>query len=240
MSPFLLLLAKKYIISTGGAAGSFTCTSDSSFNAFVNRYMSANLVGVDFDIEAGQSTTDIANLVARVKTALVTFPNLRFSFTIATLAGSGSGNMLGSAGANVLNGIKSAGLQYSPNLLINLMVMDYGSTASTNCIVVNGQCQMGQSAIAASESLHTFWNVPYSSIELTPMIGGNDSTDEIFTLADVATVSAYAKTKGLGGVHHWSLDRDIDCAPGYASSTCNSYGQAGTLGFTKAFVTKLA
>ena len=147
--------------------------------------------------------------------------------------------MLGSAGTTVLQAIKAAGLSFSPKVLINLMAMDYGSNSANNCVLVNGLCQMGQSAIAAAESLHNYWSVPYSSIELTPMIGGNDSTDETFTIADVATVSAYALAKNLGGVHTWSLDRDNDCAPGYASSTCNTYGQAGTLGFTKAFLQKL-
>ena len=32
---------------------------------------------------------------------------------------------------------------------------------------------------------------------------------------------------------------DNDCAPGSASPTCNSYGQAGTLGFTQRFVNNL-
>ena len=41
------------------------------------------------------------------------------------------------------------------------------------------------------------------------------------------------------GIHFWSLDRDKDCAPGYASSTCNSYGSAGTWGFDNAFMSAL-
>jgi hypothetical protein len=98
---------------------------------------------------------------------------------------------------------------------------------------------MGQSAIAASEDLHSFYGVPYANIELTPMIGGNDTQSEVFTLADVATVSSYAASKGLAGIHFWSFDRDNDCAPGAASSTCNSYGQAGRLGFTTTFLTDL-
>ena len=46
---------KKYIISTGGAAGSFTCGSDAGFETFIQRYNSSRLTGIDFDIEAGQS-----------------------------------------------------------------------------------------------------------------------------------------------------------------------------------------
>lgn len=69
---------KKYIISTGGASGSFTCGTTAGFTSFLNRYMSPNLIGVDFDIEAGQSQAEINNLVARAKEAQAVYPNLRF------------------------------------------------------------------------------------------------------------------------------------------------------------------
>src|SRR5579872_4561925 len=69
---------KKYIISTGGAAGSFTCGSASGLVGFINRYNSSNLIGVDFDIESGQSSAAIQSLVSAVKGAQGTFPNLRF------------------------------------------------------------------------------------------------------------------------------------------------------------------
>ena len=42
--------------------------------------------------------------------------------------------------------------------------MDYG----TQCTMVNGACDMGQSAVNAAESIHSFFGVPYSSIEITP------------------------------------------------------------------------
>ncbi|WP_211251623.1 glycosyl hydrolase family 18 protein [Andreprevotia chitinilytica] len=227
---------KKYIISTGGAAGSFTCTSDANFATFINTYNSANLVGIDFDIEAGQSQADINNLVQRVIVAQQNHPNLRFSFTVATLGGNVSPS-LGTFGVEVMNAIQTYGLK---NYYINLMAMDYGSPGGGNCITdSSGQCQMGSSANQAVIDLHNQYGVPYSQIEVTPMIGGNDSAGETFTLADVATVSNFAKQNGLAGVHIWSLDRDNDCAPGSASPTCNSYGQAGRLGFTKAFLSDL-
>ncbi|HYP31013.1 MAG TPA: carbohydrate-binding protein, partial [Burkholderiaceae bacterium] len=77
----------KYIISTGGAAGSFTCASDADFETFVNRYASSSLAGIDFDIEAGQSSADIDNLVTRVENSQSKHPGLRWSFTLATLGG---------------------------------------------------------------------------------------------------------------------------------------------------------
>ncbi len=44
-----------YIVSTGGAAGIFSCATDAGMETFLGRWASSNLIGVDFDIEAGQS-----------------------------------------------------------------------------------------------------------------------------------------------------------------------------------------
>lgn len=226
---------KKYIISTGGASGSFTCSSDTGFQKFIETYYSANMIGVDFDIEAGQSDWDISNLIQRVKAAQVKYPRLRFSFTLATLGGN-SPQSLGYAGIQVMSAIKSSGLS---NYLINLMTMDYGSPVPSVCTVVNGICDMAQSAISAAKNLNSYWGVPFSQMELTPMIGGNDTQGETFTIGNVFTLSAFAHQKSIAGIHFWSFDRDTDCAPGYASPTCNSYGQGGVLGFTKSFLTVL-
>ena len=233
--PLMLAAGKRYIISTGGAGGAFTCGSDAGFNAFLATYDSPNFVGVDFDIEVGQSQAEIAAIMQRVKTALIAHPRLRFSFTVAT-NGAAGGNQLGETGVVVMQAIKAAGLANS--VYINLMAMDYGTGASV-CAMKGSLCDMGRSAINAAESLHSYWGVPYALIEITPMIGGNDVITNVFTLADASTVSAYVLSKGLGGVHYWSLDRDNDCAPGYASSTCNSYGSAGVMGFGKAFLAAL-
>jgi hypothetical protein len=95
---------------------------------------------------------------------------------------------------------------------------------------------MGQSAIQAALNLHDRLGVPFTGIELTPMIGGNDAQDEHFTLEDVDTMTRFAIQNKLAGVHYWSYDRDNDCAPGFASPTCNSLGNAGTHGFLKRFL----
>ncbi len=227
---------KQYIISTGGAAGAFTCASPTAFLNFIKSYYSAAMIGVDFDIEAGQSQTDIDNLVADVKAAQASYPNLRFSFTVATLGGNVSPS-LGAMGIEVVNSVKSHGLS---NYIINLMAMDYGSSAGGNCVTgSNGQCDMGASAVQAAEDLHEQYGIPYNQIEVTPMIGGNDSADETFTLADVKTLSTFALSNGLSGIHFWSFDRDNDCPAGASQPTCNTYGAAGTLGFTNAFLTDL-
>ena len=247
--PLFVAAGKRYIVSTGGAAGSFTCGSDAGFEAFLQRYDSSSMVGVDFDIEAGQTKQQIDDLVARVVTARKTRPDLRVSFTVATLAPSPAGatkatsmgasapDPLGAAGATVMQSIAAQGLT---GFTINLMVMDYGSPSSFICVVgQDGLCDMGQSALQAAMDLHDHYSLPYDHIELTPMIGMNDVTDEVFSLADADTVSAFAKQSGLAGVHLWSVDRDNDCQLTYASATCNSTGGAGTLGYTKRFLSAL-
>jgi hypothetical protein len=115
---------RQYIISTGGAAGSFTCGSDAGFDKFIRTYYSPAMVGVDFDIEGGQSQSDIDNLVQRVLAAQRNYPGLRFSFTLATLGGD-SPQSLGALGQEAMSSITRYGLK---SYKVNLMVMDYGST----------------------------------------------------------------------------------------------------------------
>jgi hypothetical protein len=208
---------KKYIISTGGAAGAFNCTTDAGFDQFISNYNSANLVGIDFDIEYAQTLQDNINLVTRVKNAQAKYPNLRFTFTIAVLGtspagatvatdmGANSPNPLGYEGNLVMQAIQQVGLA---NPYINLMVMDYGSTSSNNCVVSGGTCNMGQSAIQAAMDFRGYWKVPFNHIELTPMSGANDTSGENFSLSDASTMDSWAKANGIPGVHYWSFDRD--------------------------------
>jgi chitinase len=225
--------SKYYIVSTGGANGAFTCASTSAFVSFVRSYYSSHMLGVDFDIEGGQTATDIANLVQDVKAAESVFPTMRFSFTLQTLGGSGQG--LNVYGVEVMNSIKSTGLT---SYTINLMTMDFGSASPYNCVVNNGVCDMGASAGQAAIDLHTQFGVPYNQIELTPMIGLNDNSAETFTIANAATLSAFVRQNGLAGVRFWSFDRDKNCGAGDTLSTCN-YQTDGSLGFTNAFISDL-
>ena len=235
--PALSSAGLKYVVATGGAAGTFRCASQSGMKSFLDTYMSAQMVGVDYDIETGQSQADINNLVAQTAYALTIYPNLRFSFTLATLAASdGSYGGLNATGDMVVKAIKSAGLT---KYTINLMVMDFGNTAAANCVVVNGVCNMGQSAIQAATNLQHTYGTPFSQIELTPMIGMNDTTSEVVSVADIDTITNYAVAHGLAGLHHWSLDRDTPCSSSSASSTCNSVPSSTSVQYTKRFLTGL-
>jgi chitinase len=198
--PAFVSSGKYYIVSTGGEDGAFLCPTTSAFQSFVASYYTTHMLGVDFDLEAGQTQAQVTALVQDVKAAEVTYPNLRFSFTVPSLGGIPPA--FSAEGDYVMSAIKSVGLT---KYTINLMVMDYGSAGAYTCVVVSGACEMGQSADQGAEDLHSQYGVPYSQIELTPMIGGNDSAGETFTIPDVATVSTFVKQNGLAGVHFWSI-----------------------------------
>jgi len=239
--PAFVNAGKYYIVSTGGWAQQFKCTSDTDFMTFIQRYYSSSMLGVDFDIEGGSTPdwtqSDVDNLVQRIVNAQQTYPNLRFSFTLGTTGGTTVG--LDNYGQMVLQSINTYGMQ---NYLIDLMVMDYGPNATPDiCVVANATCDMGASAVQAAVSLHTSYGIAYNQIELTPMIGQNDSVPDIFQVGDIATVSNFVVSNGLAGVHFWSFDRDVDCAynPNGPSATCNGVGNAGSLGYTNGFIAAL-
>jgi chitinase len=226
-----------YVVSTGGEAGTFTCASTAGMDSFIATYASPHLVGIDFDIEGGQSESDIQNLVAAAAGAQATYPNLQFSFTLATLGASdGSYGGVNSLGNEVVEAVLGSSLK---NYVINLMTMDFGSASSSVCVVVNGSCEMGQSSIQAVENLEHTYGIPASKIAVTPMIGLNDNTSETFTAADVDTLTSYAVSNGLAGLHFWSFDRDTPCNDDYASPTCNSVSSTTPLEYTNRFLSDL-
>ena len=226
-----------YVVSTGGAAGTFTCDSTAGMESFIARYASPHLVGIDFDIEGGQSESDIQSLVAAAAGAQAQYPNLQFSFTLATLGASdGSYGGVNSLGNEVVQAVLGSSLN---NYVINLMTMDYGNASSSVCVVSAGSCEMAQSAIQAVENLEHTYGIPASKIAVTPMIGMNDATTENFTTADVNTLTSYAVSNGLAGLHYWSLDRDTPCSDTYASPTCNSVSSTTPLEYTNEFLSDL-
>jgi len=226
-----------YVVSTGGEAGTFSCDSTAGMESFIATYASPNLVGIDFDIEGGQSESDIQDLVDAAAGAQSEYPNLQFSFTLATLGASdGSYGGVNSLGNEVVEAVLGSSLK---NYVINLMTMDYGSASSSVCVVVSGSCEMAQSAIQAVKNLEHTYGIPASKIAVTPMIGMNDTTSETFTTADVDTLTAYVVNNGLAGLHFWSLDRDTPCSDTYASPTCNSVPGTTALEYTNRFLSDL-
>jgi hypothetical protein len=138
-----------------------------------------------------------------------------------------------------MRAIRTAGLA---GYHVNLMVMNYGDALPRNCVVAAGRCDMGLSSIQAARNFSAAYEVPFDRIELTPMIGVNDVTGNVFTLADAATLARFVRESGLAGVHFWALDRDVRCADDAAivSSSCSGLAGLPPLAFTTAFRDGLA
>lgn len=224
-----------YVISTGGARGVFTCASEQGMEKFIARYNSRQLLGFDFDIEAGQSGSVMASLVEQVRAAMQRHPHLRFSFTLATLSSTDDGQAsLNQHGDLLMKTIANAGLS---NYFINLMVMNYGEAKPDNCVVEDNHCDMAASAIQVAQNFSREYGVPMERIELTPMIGVNDVVENVFTLDDARSLTRFVRTNGLGGLHYWSLGRDRPCAPNSSavSPTCSSLPGPGRFEFNQTF-----
>jgi chitinase len=110
--------------------------------------------------------------------------------------------------------------------------MDYGASFTGD---------MGQEAIQAAQSTLTQakadWSGDsYANIGVTPMIGQNDTSGEIFSEANAQTLVSWANSNHLGRLAFWSVDRDQPCS-GSASGlpACSEISQQ-PLDFTKIFL----
>jgi hypothetical protein len=236
--PALVAAGVDYVISTGGAKGSFSCASDEGMERFIGRYASPRLRGLDFDIETDQSRDLVAALVARIAAAQRRHPGLRVSFTLATWAASdGSRASLNPLGETVVGALREAGLR---DYYVNLMVMDFGTASPAVCVLANGVCDMGRSAEQAVRNVHERYGIALDHLGVTPMIGVNDVTSNVFTLDDARRVGRFVRDNGLAGLHFWSLDRDVRCGPGrpVPSSHCHHL-DAPPLAFTRTFAEAL-
>lgn len=209
---------RRYIVSTGGALGIFTCGSSEGLARFVARYDSPLLAGLDFDIEGAQTPEQIRSLVAQLAPLARARPELRLSFTLATHAGSdGASRGLNATGRAVLAALREHRMERA---VINLMVMNYGEPSARWCVPRRAKagtapsCDMARSALQAVQHLRRQHGVPLSRIAVTAMPGENDVERNVFTLADARLLTREARRLGLEGLHWWSLDRDRPCAQG--------------------------
>ncbi|WP_405964185.1 cellulose binding domain-containing protein [Streptomyces sp. NBC_00723] len=221
-------------VSFGGASGSELATTCSSADALAAAYGKAvdayQLTKVDFDIEGGALPDTAAN--ARRAQAIAKLqqqhPDLNVSFTLPVMP-----EGLTQDGVNLLAGARSAGVGIDT---VNIMAMDYGPAYSGDMGTYAEQAATAtqaqvKSVLGLSDS--TAWK----TVGVTPMIGVNDVTSEMFKVDDATQLVAFAKAKGLGPLSMWSATRDKQCAGGaknYADATCSSIVQTDSA-FSKAF-----
>ncbi|MFJ7271024.1 cellulose binding domain-containing protein [Streptomyces sp. NPDC099050] len=221
-------------VSFGGAAGhelALNCRSAqdlaAAYGKVVDQY---RLTKVDFDIEGAALPDTAANTRRAQAIALLqsSHPGLDVAFTLPVMP-----EGLTQPGVALLADAKKAGVRIHG---VNIMAMDYGPAYSGD---------MGRYAIQAATATQAQIKgvlgltdaAAWKTVAVTPMIGVNDVTTEIFTVADAAQLVDFASEKGIGRLGMWSATRDRQCPAGvvnYADATCSSILQQ-PLAFTKAF-----
>ncbi|MFG2642837.1 cellulose binding domain-containing protein [Streptomyces sp. NPDC048370] len=221
-------------VSLGGAAGhelALNCANSAdlaaAYGKVVDRY---KLTKVDFDIEGAALPDTAANTrrsqaIAQLQKA---HPGLNVSFTLPVMP-----EGLTQPGVDLLADAKRNGVRVDA---VNVMAMDYGPAYSAD---------MGTYAIQAATATQAQVKgvlglsdaAAWKAVAVTPMIGVNDVTTEIFKVDDATQLVDFAKSKGIGWLSMWSSTRDKQCAAGavnHADATCSSILQQ-PLAFTKAF-----
>lgn len=228
----LRTLGGDVVVSFGGAANFELAEKITDVAALQRAYQSVidnyGLSHIDFDIEgaavADRTSVDRRNqaIAGLQRDAAAAGRVLDVSYTLPVLP-----TGLTADGLYVLQ----SALRYGVNLgNVNVMAMDYGDSAAPN---PNGK--MGDYAIAAANSLFSQLKTLYGTaktdaqlwqmVGVTPMIGLNDVTTEVFDQQEARELVAFAQQKGIGRIGMWSLNRDRQNASGklnYVDNTSSS------------------
>lgn len=206
------------IISFGGANGTelaLGCEDEDSLLAAYQEVIDAySLTWIDFDIE-GAAVADTESIDRRssvIRQLQINNPDLRVAFCLPVLP---SG--LTNDGLYVLESAIDAGVEID---VVNVMAMDYGDSAAPD-----PDGQMGAYAIQAAESTYAQMEALGldAKIGVTPMIGQNDVSTEIFYLTDASQLLSWAQSSSyVTLLSMWSVGRDNgDCDTGTLSSACS-------------------
>jgi hypothetical protein len=224
-------------VSFGGANGTElaqACTSATDLAAAYKKVIDTfDLTKVDFDVE-GAAIADKAAGDRRseaIATLQKQVSGLDVSLTLPVLP---SG--LTQDGVNLVSGAKAKGADVSA---VNIMAMDYGDGQAPDPAGKMGDFAI-QAATSTEKQVEQALGVDdaWSRIAITPMIGVNDTSTEVFRPADATKVAAFAKEKNLAWTSMWSATRDKPCPGGpqdSASPTCSSIDQEADA-FAKAFL----
>ncbi|WUD75167.1 cellulose binding domain-containing protein [Streptomyces sp. NBC_00510] len=209
-------------VSFGGASGSELATTCSSVSALTAAYAKVvdtyKLTKVDFDVEGGAIANTAANTrrAQAISQLQASHSGLEVSYTLPVMP-----TGLTQDGVGLLADARSRGVRITA---VNIMAMDYGASFSGDmggyaidaATATQGQLKgmLGLSDAAA-----------WRTVAVTPMIGVNDVTTEVFRVDDATQLVTFARSKGLGWLSMWSGTRDKQCPGGaknVADATCSS------------------
>jgi hypothetical protein len=203
------------VVSFGGASNQELAEVITSATALQAAYQSIidayGLTQIDFDIEGGalaqRASVDRRNvaIAGLQQAAAAAGRKLEVSYTLPVLP-----TGLTPDGTYLLQSAVQRGVNVD---VVNVMAMDYGDSAAPN-----PQGRMGDYAIQAATSLFNQLKTVYGSaktdaqlwamVGITPMIGLNDVTTEVFDQQEAREVLAFAEQHGIGRLSFWSLNRD--------------------------------
>ncbi|MGW2742074.1 cellulose binding domain-containing protein [Streptomyces sp. NPDC001450] len=221
-------------VSFGGASGSELATTCSSADALAAAYGKVvdafKLTKVDFDVEGGALPNTAANTrrAQAIAKLQAQHPGLDVSYTLPVMP-----EGLTQDGVNLLSNAKSNGVKIDT---VNIMAMDYGPSYSGDMGTYAEQAATATQAQVKSV-LGLSDSAAWKAVAVTPMIGVNDVSSEVFKVDDATQLVNFAKSKGLGGLSMWSATRDKQCDGGTkptADATCSSITQ-DKFAFSKAF-----
>ncbi len=95
---------------------------------------------------------------------------------------------------------------------VNIMAMDYydGTTDMGTAAVNAATATQGQLITLYGDAGTTITSdQAWEMLGVTPMIGVNDDTSEIFSLADAQTLTTFAQDNHIGELSMWQLPRDL-------------------------------
>ncbi|QEL54512.1 chitinase [Chromobacterium paludis] len=210
------------MLSFGGANGlplQQACATPAALQAAYQKALDAyQLNRIDFDIEGTAQTDAAANqrnfaaVAALQKSYQAKGKTLHVSLTLPVMPYG-----LTQDGLNVLNAALKSGTALDT---VNVMAMDYGqrnsdmgAAAKQAAQALYGQLDAAYQARGQTLSAPQLW----AKIGVTPMVGLNDTRPETFTLANAASLAAFASGNGIGTLAMWSVSRDQAC-PGNAAN----------------------
>ena len=241
------------LVSFGGANGTSLAqyyythggTAQQLANVYGGIVDAYGLNRIDFDIEGAAVADGSSALNAQaLKLFQQAHPDVEVWYTLPVLP-----TGLTADGLNVVDQAVKAGVKLDG---INVMAMDYGESAAPTS-GPNAKT-MGAYAIQSAQStfdqMTTVFNkygqtFNWRQIGVTPMIGVNDVQSEVFTAADAQALETFARSKGIGMLSMWSIQRDTPGSLGTASpsasglsdpagtfsKTWNDYGTVNTMTF---------
>ncbi|MEV4316422.1 chitinase [Actinocrispum sp. NPDC049592] len=207
-------------VSFGGASGIELAQMCGTVTSLANEYDAVvkaySLKDIDLDIE-GAAVADPVSITRRSQALAVVAgrnPGLKISLTLPV--------MPDGLDANGLTVVKAAKAANVPLDMVNVMAMDY----------YEGRADQGAKAIAAAKAtqkqLKSLYGLSdaaaWKKVGVTPMLGVNDSGDEIFYQKDARALVAFAQSVHLGMLSYWEQGRDANACTGDLA-VCNNIPQ---------------